>query len=707
MEMHEDIRPVEKKSRIVRLGRFLRAHPEQILQCAFAVIIFILGIYRLLEIYMPALYNDEYGYWAANAFFMGDDWSSVTSRIPYYSYGYGLLLVPLRFLCRLLGKVWWELYQAAVILNVCMLIGSYLIACRLCKRYMDQMHWVLRSAVCFTAVIYTSNMVYSHLTWTENALYFFFWVFLYVLMRCIDRPSIKNHICLAVSVFYLYTIHQRSVAELIAAVMVVLYMKLIGENTFKQVGAFLGSIYLCSLVHAMIKGKLQNDFYLGNPPAGVNETISYALTTKALVLLAAGAVVLLLLYLQEKGKRKALILLLCICAAAGAVLLVRLGGNLPETQENHQLAVNDFSGQWRTIKRLFSVNGLLRLLISITGKWFYLASTTGLIVCWSMKDLIQKVFWMFVDSLKRMAAWVRKKEYRPGRVTVQSRKEDIWLMGAALSWMGSVMVCAIYKEGLYKVDDLLNGRYNEFVMGILIVYGFYRLLQDRHWLRTALICLVLYLLAGALCQYTLDELQRTDFELAHSVMLGRVFWNWEVPTGKVRQLMKYVLPLGMSFIAVVKVLSNRFQNARLVTVRCILALLIPACAWTYLARTITDNYTVSINERHMLHAPVLSQWIDSLAGTDEFDIYFLEDAEYYRWAEEFQFVLQDRKVTMTTSSEAPYDKDAFFITAVSHGNNPAVQEKCATVIETSRFSLLVSRGQELMRRLDSRRVSFD
>lgn len=698
MEIHEEIKPEKKKSRIVRLGHFLAAHPDLILQCVFAVVIFILGTYRLSEIYMPILYNDEYGYWAAAAFFMGDDWSSVTSKIPYYSYGYGLLLVPVRFFCRLFDLIWWEMYQCAALLNLAMLVGSYFIACRISKRYMEKMHWIVRSMACFAVVIYSSNMVYSHITLTENALYFFFWVFLYIMMRCVDRPSVYNHIALAVSVFYLYTIHQRAVAELIAAVMLILYMRLVGENTLKQAGAFLGSFYVCGLIHAMIKGKLQNDFYLGGPPAGVRDTLSYALTVKSLFLLAALAVLMVILYLIEKQKKKQLLVLVGICLIAGVLCAALAGGGLVEQGGEHRLTVNDFAGQWEKIQGIFSYKGFLRLLISITGKWFYLAAATGLVICWGMKESVLHIFRMAWDSLKRVLSWIRGKAYTPVRVMNEQRKADIWMLGVSLSWMGSIMVCAIYKEGLYKVDDLLNGRYNEFVMGILILYGFYSLVQDKHWIRTALACLVLYLLAGALCQYTFDELQRTDFELAHSVMLGRVFWNWEVPAGKIRALSRYVLPLGLSFIVAVKLFSSHLGGSKVLAARCLLGLLIPICAWTYLARSITDHYTVSINEKHMSYAFTLSFGISGLDEGDYFDIYFTKDMENSRWAEEIQFILPWQKIILIDSPDIPYDEEAFFITSRAHGSNPEVLEKCIAVLETNRFSVLVGRESGLMER---------
>lgn len=698
MEIHETVETTPPKNRFIRLCTFLASHWRFYIQCVFAAVIFTLGTYRLWETRMPILHDDEFGYWASGAFFSGTDWSSVTSRIAYYSYGYGFLLAPLRFLRTIFDWGWDGLYQAAVVLNVLMLVGSYFIACRICRQYMEKMHWLLRYMVCFVAVIYSSNMVYSHMTLTENALYFFFWVYLYVFMRCVEKPSMKNHACLAISAFYLFTIHQRAVAELVVAVLVILYMRLIKENTIRHTGAFFGSFCLCSLVHMMIKGKLQNDFYLGNPPAGFREVLSYLWSPKSLVLLLACGGVMFLLYLQEKEKKKQLALILCLCVAAGILCIPFIGRALLGQTGEYKLAVNDFAGQWGKIRNIFSINGLIRLLVSITGKWFYLASATGLVICWGMKETIKHTFWMGVDGIKRGIAWVKGIEYTSSHVMVETQKADIWKLGMALSWMGSMMVCAIYKEGLYKVDDLLNGRYNEFAMSILIIYGFYCLLQDRHWIYTALVCVTLYAAGGVICQHVLDGLERTEFELAHSVMLGRVIWNWQVPVGKIREVAGYVLPLGLAFIILVKSFSGRLKDARVVMVRCLVALMLPTLVFIHLAREITDKYTISLNSRHTQNMPEIAWWVSALDQEVGAKVYYLEDTQVYYWAEMLQFMLQDWPVVMVSSEEAPYEEDAFFFTDIANADTPEMQERCVTVAVKGRFALMVTRGQELSRR---------
>ncbi|MDE7357921.1 MAG: hypothetical protein K2N39_00565, partial [Lachnospiraceae bacterium] len=577
------------------MKNYLYKYRAALLSCIPALVIFLLATYRLSETGQPILFNDEIGYWSNSAFFLGMDWKSVTGRIGYYSYGYSLLLVLVRLLGTWRGWDWRALHHAAVIMNAGFLVIGYAIALKLAKRYLPEMGRVVRTMACFTVFTYSSYIVYAHITWTECTLMFFFWVFLYVMMRVTDQPGIRNHVAYAVVSFYIYTVHQRALGIVVTSVIIVLYMRLMRRNKMQDVAAFLGSMYLCGLCHAMIKTNLQQVNYLGGEPVGLRGLLGYAFTRISFVFLAGGLILLLVLYLIEKRKYKILLAFLAggavLCAAVflGSGQALRLGSG-----EGNRLSVNDFSGQWGVVRNLFTRNGLIRLGISMTGKWFYMASVTGLVVCWGIFGLFQNAFILFGENIKRgIAAYKgRKQSGFPGgdgneKITgdtvsgyADQWKERIWMLGVLLAWFSTFMISAIYKEGFYKNDDLVNGRYTEFVLGFVLLFGLYRLQNDKKWVRAVIVYMVLYILAGMLCQYAWDEIQRKEFELAHCVMFGRVVWNYEVPTGKIAQLWRYILPMTASFILLLKPVAGRFS--KLAVMRAVLALMIPVTAWSYL-----------------------------------------------------------------------------------------------------------------------------
>lgn len=681
--------------------QYLNRHRELVLQCVLALVLFILYLYRLSETGQPILFNDEIGYWSNSAFFMGMDWTSVTGRIGYYSYGYSLFLIPIRMFSMLFGWSWDTLYHAAVVMNAAFLVMSYVLALKLAGRYLPKMNRYVRIVACFAVFTYSSAIVYAHITWTECTLTFFFWIFLYVMSRVTDQPGTGNHVAFAVVSFYLYTVHQRALGIVVTAMLIVLYLRLLRRNRMRDVAAFLGSMYLYSLVHAVIKGNLQNVNYLGGEPTDLIGLLEYALTGRALIIFLAGVMLMVFLWLHDRRRTKTIIVLAAagIALAAGYLYYRSVGlqaadaaADITTNAVASRLAVNDFSGQWRVIKDIFSVDGLIRLGISMAGKLFYLAAASGLVICWGIYGLFENALTLLREHIGQLIMILKGRKQHDTDVTMQ--KDRVWLLGVLLAWFGTFMISAIYKEGLYKNDDLFNGRYVEFTIGFLLIYSLNRLINDKKWLRTTIVCVVLYIGIGYLCQYTVDGLQRTEFELAHCVMFGRVFWNYEVPYGKVKAISRYILPLGAVFLVLLKLLRERFPKAE--AARTIVALMIPIVAWSYLGKTIVDVYVVVRNEKQAEPFVQFVNWIRVL-GSDE-NIYYILDYANERNVGALQYMLQDRSATVTSLSETSFTEDAFYIIRYSCAEEPAIVENCEVIMDLRGYQLLINKNQHLMER---------
>ena len=362
---------------------------------------------------------------------------------------------------------------------------------------------------------------------------------------------------------------------------------------------------------------------------------------------------------------------------AGGVLLglwyLRRNGIVLSGGVENRLGVNDFSGQWGVLRNLFTVNGLIRLGISMTGKWFYMASVSGLVVCWGIFGLFRNAFLL----LRNRKEW---------------KIEQIWLLGVLLAWFSTFMISSIYKEGFYKNDDLVNGRYTEFVLGFVLLYGLYQLQNDKKWVRTLAVYMVLYILAGVLCQYAWDELQRKEFELAHCVMFGRVVWNYEVPTGKIAALWRYVLPMMAAFFLLLKPMGERFS--KLTAARTIVALMIPVVAWSHLGKTIVDQYVVVRNEKQAEPFVEFAGRI-RLLHEDE-PVYYLSDSYNDRHQGLLQFMLQDIPVTVMDSAAASLEEDAFYVMKnyLWQTEGLGAQEMCEVIDCFGGYTLAVRKNGE-------------
>lgn len=698
--------------------RYLYKYRAALLTWIPALVIFLLAIYRLSETGQPILFNDEIGYWSNSAFFLGMDWTSVTGNINYYSYGYSLLLVPLRVLADVFYWSWDGLYHAGVVMNGGFLVGSYLISLKLAERYLPKMDQIVRTAACFVVCTYSSYLVYAHITWTECALLFFFWVYLYVMMRVTDRPTMGNHAAFAVVSLYLYTIHQRCLGIVVTAVVVVLCMRLFRLSRLRDTAAFLGCLYVCGLVHGAVKWNLQHVNYLGEEQAALGEIVGHAFTGTAKLLLAAGLLLLLLLYLVEKRRYRILFSLVGAALLVGGGLLwyrtagggedkMPLAGVISDVAgkssvaagdaagaANVHISVNDFSGQWGVLRNIFTVNGLIRLGISVVGKWFYLASATGFVICWGIAGLCKNVWLLCRDAFIRTFRRFRgQKETENADISLV--RERLWFLGMFLAWFSTFMISAIYKEGFYKNDDLFNGRYVEFTIGFLLLLGLNCLINDKKWVRKVLLVMVLYIAAGHLCQYAINELGRTEFELAHCVMFGRMVWNYEVPVGKVRVVEEYIVPYALCFFAILKLLRERFPKAAVV--RTILALAIPFVVWSYLGRSIVDHYVVVRNEKQAEPLPPFASWI-SVLGREGETVYYITDSANQRNAGLLQYLVQERPVIVTNLEQAPFTEDAFYVMKQDYIDTEQVAENCELVMGSSGYLLLINKNGQLMER---------
>ena len=229
---------------------------------------------------MPILLDDEYGYWANSSYFMGLDWSSITGNIAYYSYGYSLILLVLRMIAPWLDVGSWDgMYQLATNFNLLMLVAGFFIAVRLCRRYMKNMNWIVRCVACFVVMLYPANKIYSHITLSECALTFFLGISLYNVQG--DRAAKLSEscgFCAGFSIYVydtpedacaVYNSHYHRAADSSAA-----------RKQAKAYSSVWGSHVCLSVLHSVIKQNLQNTLYMGKPPVGFAELVSYACTKK-------------------------------------------------------------------------------------------------------------------------------------------------------------------------------------------------------------------------------------------------------------------------------------------------------------------------------------------------------------------------------------------------------------------------------------------
>lgn len=186
----------------------------------FALLLIVLAAYyvRMLRGYSaPLIVPDEFGYSVIGAYLAGHDWSNVAQGLPWYSYGYSLLLAPIYMLVKPTG---W--YHAAQFLNVLLVIIAGALANALLRRFVADK--VNRYIAVAAVLLYPSLVFYVHFTWAESLIAVLPWlVAIQVVRMGRDESGYLDAVLYAVLLAGCYYIHSRLIVLCIAGLMVLGY----------------------------------------------------------------------------------------------------------------------------------------------------------------------------------------------------------------------------------------------------------------------------------------------------------------------------------------------------------------------------------------------------------------------------------------------------------------------------------------------------
>lgn len=195
------------------------------------LIIFSVFQYGIQKIYGFTLYPDEFGYWASAANAVGYDWSETASMGSYYSYGYSLILIPILKLFS--GGV--RAYRAALAVNMVLMCAGVLLLWKISLKVFPQMEKTKREFACGVGALYPAWIFYMQTTMSEALLNFLFITIAYLFLCFIEKPRTATAIFLAVALIYLYSVHMRTVAVVIAGMIACILWGFTESGKKKQV----------------------------------------------------------------------------------------------------------------------------------------------------------------------------------------------------------------------------------------------------------------------------------------------------------------------------------------------------------------------------------------------------------------------------------------------------------------------------------------
>lgn len=227
---------------------------------------------------MIYLSTDEQGPMAVAALINGVDWADTTRNLPYYSYGYALILAPIFWLTNSARAM----YQGAIVVNALMATAIVPIAYSIGRRLNKELPEKLMVAVAFCLGHYCCIIVRSHLALCEMTLIFIMWMATWLCFSIEDKPKLWKYLLFAGLLLYSYTIHQRMLAVVLAggiALVVYLFKQFTAKNDGKEVRrtlliltvAAIGVAVTLFILHGSLKDTIKTALWEGGSKADLND----------------------------------------------------------------------------------------------------------------------------------------------------------------------------------------------------------------------------------------------------------------------------------------------------------------------------------------------------------------------------------------------------------------------------------------------------
>ncbi len=235
-------------------------------------------------------------------------------------------------------------------------------------------------------------------------------------------------------------------------------------NFYAQTTLAEGLLFFLYIAIAYLMACTVSDVRLGTLLLLVGGLIYICLVHMRTIGIAAAAVVVLLLRLWREPayRRKMLIglIVLAVGAVCGVMMYFTVLRSVYGNTDRELLAVNGITGQFSRVLAVCTSEGFRRFVCGCTGKLYYLGAASFGLVYYTLAYLGQKG----VDFIRKI---------RSGRVITAEEWMSLFLL---MSFAGQFLVTAVYMNNPRRVDEVVYGRYNDYLVpafmgiGVIILY---------------------------------------------------------------------------------------------------------------------------------------------------------------------------------------------------------------------------------------------
>lgn len=212
----------------------LSKNVQYLIVILLGMVVFIFYGSNIKNIYTVWQIGDEPGYLMNAAFWTNHDWSSIQDVIPYYGYGYSVVLVPLFLLFHTGVKI----IQGAIFINVLCVIITYFIQIAVMRIITGDNRLHILAMVSFVMCFYPYIMGEAFQIIAESLLVLLFWLSIFLFCEALEKQRAYLFVLYGFCLAYMFFTHTRALIILGAAFVTMLVYTLQKKINLKCAIAF-------------------------------------------------------------------------------------------------------------------------------------------------------------------------------------------------------------------------------------------------------------------------------------------------------------------------------------------------------------------------------------------------------------------------------------------------------------------------------------
>lgn len=392
---------------------------------------------------------------------------------------------------------------------------------------------------------------------------------------------------------------------------------------------------------------------------------------RTIAILIAGGMTLTGYYLVKKKKLKQTLLMIAALFAAFCVGICAkewITGHLYAASDS--VSANDYAGQLGKLAYIFTKKGMLNFAISIAGKLLYLGlASFGL------------AYFGIIYAIKQILKAV--SDYKKGGEMNTAVWFHIFIL---LSVIGATLVNAVYTVSPGRVDALPYGRYHEYVVPVLMIFGIREVSRTAKLIHDCLILLGMETLMTGMVVWSLTMYGQTNI---HGYMMVGMSYMHDLNHFEPIPFFWKALGLGIVLTIGVTLIIRLANRCRGMEVVMTLILILEFALMLRAGSLYLDN-----SARGAYRDTRIAERIEELEQEHTREIYYCLSDNSYELISIMQFMLRERDIQIIDRdmlSEDKIDSQAILLIDYRDPMKEALEEKYDKYLENGHFTMFYNK----------------